>query len=187
MIHTDRLTLRGWREADVVPFAAMFRDAEVMRHLGGVPADPDAAARTVIAAHERDRAADGHGFWAIERTADAALLGFCGLRAGGKPGHSVAGTPVADELEIGWRLRQDAWGQGYAREAAAASFAWGWANTAHDRIAAWTVPANTASWGLMIRLGMERRADLDFDHPFFTPDHPLSRHHVYTIDRPTRD
>jgi len=183
VIRTDRLILRGWREADVAPFAAMFRDPHVMRYLGGVPADPDAAARTVIEAHERNRAADGHCFWAMERTDDGALLGFCGLRAGG-PGNPVAGTPIADELEIGWRLRHDAWGRGYAREAAAASFAWGWANTRRDRIAAWTVPANIASWGLMIRLGMERRPDLDFDHPFFAPDHPLSRHQVHLIGRP---
>ena len=48
---------------------------------------------------------------------------------------------VIDELEIGWRLRHDAWGRGYAREAAQASLDWGWAHTAHPRIAAWTVPA----------------------------------------------
>ena len=179
MIRTARLILRGWREEDVAPFAAMFRDPAVMAHLGGVPADADAAARTVIAAHEGNRAADGHCFWAIERAEDGAFLGFCGLRAGGH-----AGTPVHDELEIGWRLRHDAWGQGYAREAAEASFAWGWANTDRPRVAAWTVPANTASWGLMIRLGMKRRADLDFEHPFFTPGHFLSHHMVYTAGRP---
>ena len=88
------------------------------------------------------------------------------------------------ELEIGWRLRRDAWGQGFAREAAAASLSWGWANFADHRIAAWTVPANIGSWGLMLRLGMVHRPELDFNHPRFAPDHPLYRHLVYTIDRP---
>ncbi|MBK6802870.1 MAG: GNAT family N-acetyltransferase [Novosphingobium sp.] len=177
MIETQRLLLRSWREADRPPFAAMSADPEVMRHLGG--AVDRAASDAVIdrlTASERDH---GHTFWAVERKEDGALLGFCGLRRGGHPG-----TGVTDELEIGWRLARHAWGQGYAREAAGASIVWGWANRGDARIAAWTVPANTASWGLMLRLGMVHRAELDFDHPAFAPGHPLSRHLVYTIDRP---
>ena len=36
MIETERLILRQWREEDLAPFAAMSRDEEVMRWLGGV-------------------------------------------------------------------------------------------------------------------------------------------------------
>jgi len=182
VIATDRLALRDWRDADLASFADMVRDPAVMRHLGGVPADPDGAARTAIAAHRAGQAADGHCFWAVERRADGALLGCCGLRWGGN-----AGSPVPHELEIGWRLRRDAWGRGYAREAATACLDWAWTNTDAPRVAAWTVPANAASWGLMIRLGMTPRPDLDFDHPLFPPGHPLSRHRVYAMDRPARD
>ena len=156
MIETGRLILRQWRDGDVAPFAAMSADPEVMRHLNGV-IDADAAAAVV----ERQRGLierHGHGFWAVERKADGELIGFCGVRLGGHPD-----TPVGEELEIGWRLRRDAWGQGFAKEAAAASLAWGWAHLPHPRIAAWTVNANEASWGLMLRLGMEHRPELDFD------------------------
>lgn len=177
MIATERLILRDWRDDDLDPFAAMCADPEVMRHLDGV-IDRDAAAET-IARQRHFIARDGRGFWAIERRADGALLGFCGLRTGGHPG-----TPVNDELEIGWRLRRDAWGQGYAREAAQASIDHGWATTERERIAAWTVAANTASWGLMLRLGMRPRPDMDFDHPRFADGHPLRRHLVYAIERP---
>lgn len=174
---TPRLLLRSWQDADREPFAAMSADADVMRHLGGV-LDP-AASDAVIDRLAAVEAAQGQTFWAIEHKADGALLGFCGLRRGGHDG-----TPVTDELEIGWRLRREAWGQGFALEAAQATIAWGWANRTDSRIAAWTVPANTASWGLMLRLGMQHRPDLDFDHPAFAPDHPLSRHVVYTVQRP---
>ena len=122
---------------------------------------------------------EGQCFWAIERRDDGLLLGFCGLRRGGH-----AGTPVPDELEIGWRLARHAWGRGYAREAAEAAIGWGWAHRSDARITAWTVPANSASWGLMRRLGMRHRPALDFDDPSFPAGHPLSRHLVYTIDRP---
>lgn len=177
MIETGRLILRDWRDADFDPFAAMGADAEVMRHLNGV-IDRDQARVTM----ERQRgfiARDGHGFWVVERKDDGAFLGFCGVRLGGHPN-----TGVTDELEIGWRLARPYWGQGYAREAAEASINHGWAITRRPRIAAWTIAENTASWGLMVRLGMRARPELDFDHPDFAPGHPLRRHIVYTIDRP---
>jgi RimJ/RimL family protein N-acetyltransferase len=47
-----------------------------------------------------------------------------------------------------------------------------------------TVPANVRSWRVMERIGMTRRADLDFAHPRFAPDHPLSRHITYVKERP---
>lgn len=177
MIATERLILRSWRAEDSAPFAAMNADDAVMAHLGG-PIDRAASDAMIDRLNAID-AAQGHTFWAIERRGDGAFLGFCGLRRGGH-----AGTNVPDELEIGWRLARPAWGAGFAREAAAASIAWGWGNRPDARITAWTVPANVRSWGLMERLGMTHRPELDFDHPAFPHGHPLCRHLVYAIDRP---
>ncbi len=64
------------------------------------------------------QSAHGYCFWIVERREDGAMLGFCGL----KPG--PADTPIEGRVEIGWRLRADAWGKGYAREAAQASLDW---------------------------------------------------------------
>jgi RimJ/RimL family protein N-acetyltransferase len=178
-LETGRLILRSWQDNDRVPFAAMSADAEVMEYLDGVT---DAAASDALIDRLRgEEQAHGFTMWAVEQKDGGAFLGFCGLRRGGHPG-----TGVEDELEIGWRLARRAWGQGFAREAAEASLAWGWGNRADRRIVAWTVQANTASWGLMLRLGMEHRPDLDFDHPRFAAGHPLRRHIVYTIARPDR-
>jgi len=176
VIETGRLILRGWRDADRVPFHAMGNDPEVMRYLG-----PPMAREAVDAAVDRQNALLDeldHCFWAIERRVDGAFLGFCGL----KPG--PAGTPISGDIEIGWRLRRDAWGQGYAREAARASLDWGWANLEVPEIVAITVPANTPSWGLMERLGMTRDSAGDFDHPALADGNPLRRHLTYRIARP---
>lgn len=176
MIETERLILRGWRDGDVAPFHAMGNDAEVMRYLGPPMSRADAQA-----AKERMNATlaqRGYCFWAIERKADGEFLGFCGV----KPGPSD--TPIADDMEIGWRLRRDAWGQGYAREAAEAALAWAWANTDVPAIAAITVTANANSWGLMERLGMTRDPAGDFDHPAVPEGDPLKRHMTYRIARP---
>ena len=44
-----------------------------------------------------------------------------------------------------------------------------------------TVEGNSASWGLMKRLGMERREDLDFDNAEFDPE--TGRIIVYSLAR----
>ena len=75
-------------------------------------------------------------------------------------------------MEVGWRLRKDAWGQGYAREAAAASLDIAFDEHDADEVIALTVARNRASWGLMERLGMTRREDLDFPNDEFDPDDP---------------
>jgi RimJ/RimL family protein N-acetyltransferase len=177
MIETDRLILRSWRDEDGPGFVRVTNTPAVMAHLGGVQ-DPDLL-MTSVERQQRMQRERGHCFWIVERRADGALLGFCGLKA-----PCVPETPVADDVEIGWRLREDAWGRGYAKEAALASLAWGWTHLDAARIVAITVPANTASWGLMERLAMRRRANLDFDHPAFAPDHPLRRHITYVAERP---
>jgi RimJ/RimL family protein N-acetyltransferase len=175
MIETERLILRPWRDEDRAPFLAMGQSPNVMQHLGGLqsPEQADEAIGRVRACDE----AHGHCFWAVERKEDGAFLGFCGLKIGNV-------GPIDGEVEIGWRLREDAWGQGFAKEAAFASLAWGWANLDAARIVAITVPDNKASWGLMERLGMTRRLDMDFGHPHFTEGHPLHRHITYVIERP---
>lgn len=177
MIRTPRLTLRAWRESDLAPFEAMGRDPRVMAHFPALLIRGEALA--MIARQEAMRTALGHCFWAVERNSDRVFLGFCGVQPGPKD------TPIEGELEIGWRLARNHWGQSYAREAAEATLAWVWANTDRARVCAITVSANEASSGLMIRLGMTRVEDGDFDHPALPPGHRLRRHVLYAIERPS--
>jgi RimJ/RimL family protein N-acetyltransferase len=176
MIETERLTLRPWREADVPEFVRVTNTPAVMTYLGGVQ-EPE----TFQGSFQRAQACqtqNGFCFWIIERSSDKALLGFCGLKIGNV-------GPITGETEIGWRLREDAWGHGYACEAAAASLDWAWRNLSCARIVAVTAEGNTRSWGLMERLGMRRTPELDFEHPDFPLGHLVRRHIAYTIARPT--
>jgi RimJ/RimL family protein N-acetyltransferase len=170
---TARLTLRDWREDDWPPFWEVTNTPAVMRWLGGVMDKAgQAAARARV---ESYKAEHGHTFWVIERREDGALLGFCGLKRSNQPGGPQG------MMEIGWRLREDAWGQGYAKEAATASLALAFDRFGADEVIALTVERNTASWGLMLRLGMERREDLDFDSADFDSENP--RIIAYAITR----
>jgi RimJ/RimL family protein N-acetyltransferase len=171
---TERLVLRGWRDDDLEPYFAMCSDPGVMEFLGGLATE--ASCWAGIARQRTGQAERGHCFWAVERQADHAFLGFCGL----KPGQEK--TPIEGGVEIGWRLRGDVWGEGYAREAAQASLDWAWANLAEDAIWAITVPANLRSWGLMERLGMTRHAGLDFDMSMPLSGEPM-RHITYSVGR----
>ena len=174
---TGRLRLRTWDREDRAEFVRHCNTPAVTRFLGGVQSEDEyAAAFERIDGYQRDT---GHTFWIVERKSDGALLGFCGLKVA-----KDLRPPLQGEVEIGWRLREDCWGQGYAREAAEAALAWAWANLDVARVISITTPANEPSWRLMERLGMTRRPDLDFAHPAFAVDHPLSAHVAYAIDRP---
>ncbi|MCD1622766.1 GNAT family N-acetyltransferase [Citromicrobium bathyomarinum] len=161
---TDRLILRDWREEDWPRFWEGTNTPAVMRWLGGVcDADKRAGAQDRLLGYQRDH---GHTFWVLERKADGAILGFCGLKR-----CNQAGGPLG-MMEVGWRLREDAWGQGYAREAATASLNLAFERYGADEVVALTVARNIASWGLMKRLGMQRREDLDFANADFDPEEP---------------
>ena len=172
---TERLVLRDWRgDADWAEFFRVTNTPAVMQWLGGVLDDAGRA-------KQRERvegcaARNGFCFWALERKADGALLGFCGLKRADAPGSTVTG-----EFEIGWRLREDAWGKGYAKEAAKAALEAAIERFGADEVVALTVADNTASWGLMIRLGMRRREDLDYSDARYDP--PWRDTIVYSIDR----
>ena len=162
---TQRLILRDWREEDWREFWRTTNTPAVMRWLGGVvDAEGQAKAQERLLSYRRDH---GHTFWAIERKSDDAVIGFCGLKRSNQ-----AGGPIG-MMEVGWRLREDAWGKGYAKEAAAASLDLAFTHFDADEVIALTVDGNAASWGLMKRLGMQRREDLDFANGDFDPENPV--------------
>jgi len=170
---TERLVLRDWQEQDRATFARHLNTPAVMRWLGGVQDEASyTAAFDRLDTYRRDY---GHTFWIVERKADGELLGFCGLKRVNAEGASCTG-----DFEIGWRLREDAWGQGFAKEAATATLGLAFGRFAAPHVVALTVDGNRASWGLMQRLGMVRRFDLDYFDPRYPPD--LNPTIVYSID-----
>jgi RimJ/RimL family protein N-acetyltransferase len=168
---TDRLLLRGFREADREPFAALNADPAVMEHF---PArltrdESDAMVDRILARW----AADGHGLWAVERIAGGAFLGFTGL----------ARLAWVEGPEIGWRFARSAWGQGYATEAARAALRWGFAVREFPEIVSVTTVGNARSRAVMERIGLHRDPADDFLHPNLPDGHPLRPHVLYRLRR----
>ncbi len=170
---TERLILRDWREEDWAPFWEGTNTPSVMKWLAGVLDERGMNdARSRLERYQRDF---GHTFWVVERKEDAAILGFCGLK------RCTDENGPFGEMEAGWRLREDAWGQGYAKEAAWASINLAFDRFGADFVIAMTVQGNTASWGLMERLGLKRREDLDFEDTLWSEGY--GRVIVYAVDR----
>ena len=144
VLETERLLLRRWRPEDREPFAAINADAAVTRHLGGTPLTRDESDTLVdrIDAHWDEW---GYGLCAVEPKATGAMVGFIGL------GHHRA-LPM--DVEIGWRLASDVWGEGLATEGATAARDWAFGPLAIDRLVSITIPENVASWRVMEKLGM---------------------------------
>ena len=175
---TERLIVRDWREDDWDEFFRHTNTPAVMRWLGGVMDDMGMnTARLRLESYQRDH---GFTFWVVERKADGGdlsgeFLGFCGFKRS-----NLDGGPIGD-MEIGWRLREEAWGKGYAREAAQACMTLGFTRFEAPYVLAMTVDGNAGSWGLMRRLGMHRRSDLDFANRAFDPEGGMII--VYSITR----
>lgn len=175
MIETDRLVLRVPVPADRDALHAMWADPEVMVDLG--PVKDTEASDATIAKHDGYRH-EGLGFWVVERKSDRAVIGFCGLKRG------ESHTPIGGEIEAGWILAVPYWGQGYAREAMEAAIAWGWANTDAERIYAITSAVNVKSQALMLRLGMSRLPDGDYESASYPVGDRLRSSVTYAMARP---
>lgn len=175
-LQTERLLLRGWRDSDLEPFAAMNADPDVTRFLPGrlTRAESDAMAGRIRFFMQ----AEGWGFWAAELKETGDFLGFIGLS---RPSFDAPFTPC---VEVGWRLAARFHGQGLASEGARAAVDFGFNVLGLSELVAFTVPENLASRRVMEKLGMSRDAHEDFDHPRLPEGHPLRRHVLYRLKAP---
>jgi RimJ/RimL family protein N-acetyltransferase len=179
-IETERLILREWREEDRPVLKSIINTPAMLRYFGDLMSDAEYDAFFERRLDEQKKVG-GLGLWAVTQIENDQLIGTCGLR---KADDYPPTLPVSGMYEIGWRIGEAWWRQGFALEAACACIDWFWANTGADVLAAWTAEGNLPSQALMKRLGMSRRMDLDFDHPGVPDGCPLKRHVTYSISRP---
>lgn len=174
VLETARLRLRPWRESDLAPFAALNADPAVMEHFPAVQSreESDAFARRAMALVEER----GWGHWAIEVVGGAPFIGFAGLSV------KTFEAPFTPCTEVGWRLARDAWGHGYATEAARAAVDFGFRELGLAEIVSYTTLRNARSIAVMERLGMRR--DIEFDHPLIDAASPVRRHVLYRLPAP---
>ncbi|MCS5723384.1 GNAT family N-acetyltransferase [Herbiconiux sp. CPCC 203407] len=145
---TARLRFREMDSADLDDLAALLGDAGVMRYYPATKTREGAAAW--IRWTQGNYARYGHGLWIIE-THEGAFVGDCGLTW-----QQVNGVP---ELEVGYHVRSELHGQGYATEAATACVEFARGHSEAEALVAIIHPDNRASERVAEKLGMVRVAD----------------------------
>jgi RimJ/RimL family protein N-acetyltransferase len=127
------------RDAD--DLASVHSHPEVTRFVSRL--DSRQASERVLA-DERQWAERGYGLLAVLARDTGRFLGRVGLKY----------WPQFDETEVGWVVRRDAWGHGYATEAGRACVDWGFSQFDLRYLTAMIRPDNARSISVAERLGM---------------------------------
>ena len=148
---TSRLTLRSWQHGDRVLFKRHCNTHAVMKYLGKVQSDH--GLNEDVAWFKYCWSEFGHTLWVVERTEDSEFLGFAGLDLLDR---ECTGVPenLHGGIEIGWRLREDAWGKGYATEAAIVCLDIAFRIRRFARVVSRAAAGNGDSIRIMEKLGM---------------------------------
>ena len=144
ILQTPRLLLREFIPEDADALAQVLSDPETMRYY---PAPYDRAGVEQWIARNRQRyVEDGVGLWALELKSITEFIGDCGIIR-----QQVDGEHL---YEIGYHLRRDFWGQGFATEAAIACREWALAHLKAERLISLIRPENMPSRRVAERNGM---------------------------------
>ena len=162
---TGRLTLRGWSVEDAPAALEVYGHAEVTRWLSPeMDRVPDVAAMKLLLQQwiaESARLPAPAGRWAVVRDADGVLVGGA---------HLLPLPPGQEDLEVGWQIRPDAWGRGYATETTHALAAWAFGHDV-DEVFAVVRPGNARASSTVRKNGMhwvgETRKYFDLDLQVF--------------------
>ncbi|MBL4942167.1 MAG: GNAT family N-acetyltransferase [Colwellia sp.] len=150
--NSARLSFRLMSQDDAQAFWQLDQDPEVMRFInGGKPNSIEFINEVFIPRLQAYRdESQGWGIWQVFDKFSQEYLGWVIVR----PMDFFSDNPRFNDLEIGWRFFQKSWGKGYATEAAIAiknAFA-GQADI--DYVSALALEDNTASIGVMKKIGM---------------------------------
>ncbi|HXC43015.1 MAG TPA: GNAT family N-acetyltransferase [Candidatus Dormibacteraeota bacterium] len=144
ILETPRLILREFHPEDVDALYLILSDPETMRFYVK-PFDRHGTVDWITRNRQR-YTKDGHGLWAMILKTSGGLIGDCGL--------VIQEIDGANEIEIGYHVRRDHWGQGFATEAARACRDYGFAHLSVERLVSIIRPENLASRRVAEKNGM---------------------------------
>jgi len=172
--NTERLAFRAWQDVHRAPFAALSSDPEVMRYFPALVSAEQTNAGIDIWLSQFEEC--GWGNWAVELLESGEFIGFIGLSV---PKRQLPFSPC---VEIGWRLKRSAWGNGYASEGAKECLRVGFEVLGLTEIVSFTTLKNLPSRRVMERIGMTN-THTDFEHPAVPEGNALRPHCLYKISR----
>jgi ribosomal-protein-alanine N-acetyltransferase len=159
IIETERLLLRTFTLDDAPLVYELNLDPEVIRYTGDPIRDLDHAREVLEQTILPQYALYNHGRWAVHVKPDLTFIGWCGLKA----------RPERNEIDLGYRFMQKAWGKGYATEAAFACLDYGFQKLGIPRIVGRAMSQNIASIKVLEKCNMHYIGEeIVDDHPALT-------------------
>ncbi len=162
-LETERLVLRAPVPEDADALAPIYADPEVMRYVGDgrtlTHGQTELSVRRMIQRWE----ADGFGLFTTVRKENRIVIGRVGLLVWNTDSWEPTTRAEAvgpTELEVGYTLGRDFWGQGYATEAAAAARDYALNGLGAERLIALIIHGNTASENVARKLGLEYEREI---------------------------
>lgn len=155
LFKSERLGFRNWKESDLDEFSKLNADPMVMEHFPYTLSGEETYAFIVrLKKHYNER---GYTYFATDLLETGEFIGFIGLAF---QDYVSEFTPNVD---IGWRLKQSSWGNGYATEGAKRCLEYGFENLVFDKIIAVCTEQNDKSENVMKKIGMKKVGI--FNHP----------------------
>jgi [ribosomal protein S5]-alanine N-acetyltransferase len=145
MLETERLLLRLFVPEDVEALAGVLSDPIAMQWYPRPFSRPEV--EQWIARNRVRYREDGHGLWAMVLKATGMMIGDCGLVRQDVDGETL--------IEVGYHVRRDHWGRGYATEAARACMKYVFETLRAERVISLIRPENQASWRVAEKNGMK--------------------------------
>jgi [ribosomal protein S5]-alanine N-acetyltransferase len=153
-LHTARLRLRPFAADDVDALFALQSNAAVLRYWDSPPWTERARAEQFVESCQLMSDEGSGARLAIDRTADDTFIGWCSVTRWNKEFRSAS---------MGYCLNEDAWGHGYATEAARAIVKWAFDALDLNRVQAETDTRNVASAHVLEKVGFQREGTLRED------------------------
>ena len=149
LITTERLVLAPFTAEDAPFIVALLTDPDWLRYIGDRGVRTESEARGYLEAGPlASYAAHGFGLYRVARRDTGVPIGMCGLLR----------RDTLPDVDLGFAFLPAHRGQGFAREAAAATLAYACETLGLDRILAIVSPANASSIRVLETLGMRREA-----------------------------
>lgn len=144
ILATPDLSLRPWVLTDVDRLYEILQEKDIFKYFPSTGAPPRAWAEKYINHHLSHWRARGFGHWAVITRADGLIVGWAGLEY----------LPELDQVEVAYLLSNQAWGRGYATQAARLALAYGFETCALAEIIGLVHPGNAASIRVLEKCGM---------------------------------
>lgn len=170
-LETEHLRLRQWKTCDFPWYSNITSNKSIMKFFPKTlnKGESDKAAIKFMNLIEQR----GWGFWAVEEKSTGKFIGYAGLHA---PRTKFSFSPC---VEIGWRMSEECWDNGYVLEAGMAIVDCAFNQIGLEEIVYFSSIHNKKAELVIDKLGMHKEAY--FKHSFVEENHYLSDHYLYKI------